>query len=168
MCCSEKLEKIKWEFLLQKLRQKNPIFQINDSSVQFHRWRAIEQKCPCKNRILRDMGHIYFSGTNSNSIPAFQDVFWNWVYICNYIFSTFKNHIWLLSDLTINNFFPNISKHNFFFCIKKTEFFVFTNNSALYCRRGKHARRSVFHVGIKYKVHPAVKKIPQLRIHFAP
>ena len=55
MCCSEKLEKIKWEFLLQKLRQKNPIFQINDSSVQFHRWRAIEQKCPCKNRILRDI-----------------------------------------------------------------------------------------------------------------
>ena len=95
MCCSEKLEKIKWGFLLQKLRQKNPIFQINDSSVQFHRWRAIEQKCPCKNRILRDMGHIYFSGTNSYTIPAFQEVFRNWVHlhILNFTFSTFKNHI---------------------------------------------------------------------------
>lgn len=92
MCCSEKLEKIKWEFLLQKLRQKNPIFQINDSSVQFHRWRAIEQKCPCKNRILRDMGHIYFSGTNSYTIPAFQEVSFEIGYL-NFTFSTFKNHI---------------------------------------------------------------------------
>ena len=156
MCCSEKLEKIKWEFLLQKLRQKNPIFQINDSSVQFHRCRAIELKCPCKNRILRDMGHIYFSGTNSYTIPAFQEVSFEIGYI--YIFSTLLFQLlkiifdfWVIWPSTI--FFPNISKHNFFFCIKKTEFFVFTNNSALYCRRGKHARRSVFHVGIKYKVH---------------
>ena len=54
--------KDKMGILITKVMTEKPIFQIN-ASVQFHRW-AIEQKCPCKNRILGDMGHIYFSGTS--------------------------------------------------------------------------------------------------------
>ena len=73
--------KDKMGILITKVMTEKPIFQINDS-VQFHRW-AIEQKCPCKNRILGDMGHIYFSGTYSQH-SRFSRSLRNWVFSTNF------------------------------------------------------------------------------------